>query len=88
MVIEEVNGQYLGSCDIPRGFATIALVRHSSKDANKYNIFVANDGVEFVDFEELYIRLKDQDEKWILRMFKGMQVLGGKLLDESGEGHP
>ncbi|PTU25018.1 hypothetical protein P175DRAFT_0498121 [Aspergillus ochraceoroseus IBT 24754] len=64
----------------------IIPARHG--DINRDNIFITNDGVRFIDFEESCVNSAGSNEGWDRTKSEEMQSLAENLSDSSGKGRP
>lgn len=57
-------------------------------DLNKDNIFITNEGVKFIDFEDSCVGPVEEIDHWNTLKLDEVRGLPEKLLDESGKGRP
>lgn len=90
-LFEKISGYRPGIADL--GLCQVALrelhglnIIHG--DINRDNIFVTNEGVKFIDFEESCIGLIEETDRWNRMKLDEIRSLPEKLSDESGKGRP
>lgn len=91
LVMEEVIGRHPSLADLATCQEALRQLHGlgiAHGDINMYNMIITKDGVKFIDFEEACLRLADQEDEWIRRTDKEMQLLEEKLSEKSGEGRP
>lgn len=90
-VFEKISGRRPGIADLEAcGNALRELHRLEiiHKDLNRDNIFITNEGVRFVDFEDSCVGQADLEDLWESLKLDEEQNLPKNLLDESGKGRP
>lgn len=90
-LFEKISGYCPGIADL--GLCQVALrelhglnIIHG--DVNRYNMFVTNEGVRFIDFEDSCIGPIEETNRWNQMKLDEIRSLPEELSDESGRGRP